>query len=421
MRIRTVLMARRTLLATGLLAILGGSLVASAALLQVESATLATFSLPVELPPPLPPDFEGCSPGFWKQPHHFENWPGGFSTDDLVSSVFGSGAPPDLTLLEALEQGGGGVNALLRQAVAALLNAAHAEVNYPITLVDVISLTQAALLPGGDVQGTKDTFKAANELGCGLSDGEDEDGEDGEDDDGDECEDDGGDECEDDEGDECEALQGNECENGNGDDCGGHDEGECGGDGGNECESDEEEGCDEEVEDSSDSSASDDSDVSADQTPETDNGCGVDYWGNEENLTEWPEGLSPVALFSEVFGIVLPESPTLFEALSLEGNPQEVLMREATAALLNALSFGIQFETSAEEVIVLFQTAYLSGDPQLIADTTEQFEGLNEGNCPGLGNAEADSQTESDVEALEPTATATSEEPAPTETPEPDS
>ena len=50
------------------------------------------------------------------------------------------------TLLEALNAKGGEMNALLRQSVAALLNAAHSDVNYPNTVVEVISSTQVALI-----------------------------------------------------------------------------------------------------------------------------------------------------------------------------------------------------------------------------------------------------------------------------------
>lgn len=413
MRIPAVLTTRRVLLAAGLLAILAGSLVGSAALLQVESATLATFSLTVVPPPPPPADFEGCSPGFWKQPHHFGNWPAGFSPDDLVSSAFGSGAPPDLTLLEALGQGGGGVNALLRQAVAALLNAAHVEVNYPIALADVILLTQAALQPGGDVEGTKDTFQAANELGCGLSDGDD-----GEDDDGGECEDDEGDECNGDEAEDCEDDEGVECEDGSGGECE-DDEGEECEEGVEECQGDDQNECAAEDEESSDSEDGEDSDLGPDQTPESGDGCAADYWKDEENLAGWPEGLSPDALVSEIFGVEIPDSPTLFEALSNEGDGVEALIRQATAALLNALSPEIEFGKNAEEIIELFQIAFGSDDPVRIAETTHQLEELNDGVCPWPSGSEDQDLNQSDSETLDPTPTAEPDHPAPTDSPEP--
>lgn len=70
----------------------------------------------------------GCTPGYWKQSQHADSWVG-YTPDQKVCEVFS--CPPgvelkhgiDTTLLQALKTGGGGVNALMRHAVAALLNA----------------------------------------------------------------------------------------------------------------------------------------------------------------------------------------------------------------------------------------------------------------------------------------------------------
>jgi len=70
-----------------------------------------------------PPGFEGCTPGYWKQPQHFDSWPSpyvpGMAFEDVFDDVFGSS-----TLLDALKFKGGGLQALGRHTVAALLNAA---------------------------------------------------------------------------------------------------------------------------------------------------------------------------------------------------------------------------------------------------------------------------------------------------------
>ena len=67
------------------------------------------------LPPPPPPPggAEGCTPGYWKQDHHFDSWQV-YSPTDSFNTVFGITAPfPDtLTLLDALKLNGGGINAL---------------------------------------------------------------------------------------------------------------------------------------------------------------------------------------------------------------------------------------------------------------------------------------------------------------------
>jgi len=66
------------------------------------------------------------------------------------------------TLLEALEANGGEMNGLLRNSVAALLNAAHSEINYPYSVSQVITMTQVALI-NQDWQKTSDLFEESNE------------------------------------------------------------------------------------------------------------------------------------------------------------------------------------------------------------------------------------------------------------------
>jgi hypothetical protein len=116
-------------------------------------------------PPPTtpPPGQQGCTPGFWK--NHPEAFPAGYTAGTTLGSVF-EGLPTNyagLTFAQALAQGGGGINALLRHAVAALLNAASAEVDYPLTAAEVIAQTNAAIA-SGDYEATKDLFDQYNNL-----------------------------------------------------------------------------------------------------------------------------------------------------------------------------------------------------------------------------------------------------------------
>ncbi len=115
---------------------------------------------------------EGCTPGFWK--NHSVNAPGNqsdewvtYTAGQYFDDVFGAG--PHVTLITALNTGGGGANALGRHAVAALLNAASS-VDYWYSEAEVIAIVQDAY----DI-GTKDAFNAAkdllevrNEAGCPL-------------------------------------------------------------------------------------------------------------------------------------------------------------------------------------------------------------------------------------------------------------
>lgn len=112
---------------------------------------------------------QGCTPGYWKQTQHFGNWTDPYDPTDQFSAHF-ENAFPGLTLLQVLEQGGGGLNALGRHTVAALLNGASPYpdgVNFAYSDIDVINLFNG-VFPGGDYEGLKNTFAGYNELGCPL-------------------------------------------------------------------------------------------------------------------------------------------------------------------------------------------------------------------------------------------------------------
>jgi hypothetical protein len=114
---------------------------------------------------------EGCTPGYWKQPHHLDSWvPTSYGPGASVASAFGSVDPSvdDLTLLEALKLKGGKLNALMRHAVAALLNAAHPDVSYAMSTADVIAAVQDAM-SSGEIEAAKDDLEAENEEGCPLN------------------------------------------------------------------------------------------------------------------------------------------------------------------------------------------------------------------------------------------------------------
>jgi hypothetical protein len=109
---------------------------------------------------------EGLTPGFWK--NHWEAprdyWPAGYEPNDpdqTFLDVFGVG--PDNTLLHVLKTGGGKDKALGRHAVAALLNAAHPNINYFFSEAEVIQMVQDAYA-SGDYEDVKDILEAENEL-----------------------------------------------------------------------------------------------------------------------------------------------------------------------------------------------------------------------------------------------------------------
>ena len=117
---------------------------------------------------------EGCTPGYWKQSQHFDSWPAPYTPETqltagtLFSDVF-EGAFPDMTLLEVLRQGGGGLKALGRHTVAALLNA-RSDVSYDFSWMEVIQNFNS-VYPGSkkEYEALKNEFAGLNEQGCPLN------------------------------------------------------------------------------------------------------------------------------------------------------------------------------------------------------------------------------------------------------------
>jgi hypothetical protein len=129
------------------------------------STTTTTEPPPTTTTTEPPGGGEGCTPGYWKQPHHFDSWVGHAPTDEF-DVVFG--VPYDVTLHTALRTGGGAEKALGRHAVAALLNAASPDVDFAFTEAEIIALVQDAWATG-DFETAKDQLADANEQACPLN------------------------------------------------------------------------------------------------------------------------------------------------------------------------------------------------------------------------------------------------------------
>jgi hypothetical protein len=111
---------------------------------------------------------EGCSQGYWKKEKHFDAWHG-YTPFTPFSDVFDD-AFPEMTLQQVLRQRGGGLKALGRQAVAALLNAASPDVSYDLSENEVIMMFNRAY-PGikKEYNDLKENFEDFNEQGCPLN------------------------------------------------------------------------------------------------------------------------------------------------------------------------------------------------------------------------------------------------------------
>jgi hypothetical protein len=126
-------------------------------------------------------NYVGCTPGYWKQSQHFGNWTPPYDPGDLFSDHFAN-AFPGMTLLDVLGQGGGGIDALGRHTVAALLNGAYWEFHaggYDFGVLglndtwttpdDVIRWFNEAFNGERSIRSLKDAFEDANETGCPLA------------------------------------------------------------------------------------------------------------------------------------------------------------------------------------------------------------------------------------------------------------
>lgn len=120
----------------------------------------------------------GCTLGYWK--NHLDEWANtSYMTDDLLKDVFvipGGLINGDPTLLDALKfKGGpketGGARILLRQAVAALLNATDPNVGYSLNELQIIQMVNDAL--ASDDRATMialaEQLDAYNNLNCTVN------------------------------------------------------------------------------------------------------------------------------------------------------------------------------------------------------------------------------------------------------------
>ena len=125
---------------------------------------------------------EGCTPGFWKNnadKHDASAWCDAYDPGDDFDATFGIPTQelkdkgkdvfPDPTLLEALGANGGGINALARHAVAALLNACSDCVEYPMDAGAVIAAVQAAIGDEAAIEALHIQLAMYNEAGCPVN------------------------------------------------------------------------------------------------------------------------------------------------------------------------------------------------------------------------------------------------------------
>jgi len=114
---------------------------------------------------------EGCSAKFWKS--NKKQWPSLYDPDDKFNDVFSTSITiknkSDPTLKDALKaKGKTDEEFLAREATAALLNAEHVAVPYPLSPTEVIDMTSQALNTDTGIVILAEEFANLNEAGCLL-------------------------------------------------------------------------------------------------------------------------------------------------------------------------------------------------------------------------------------------------------------
>jgi hypothetical protein len=107
-------------------------------------------------------EFEGCTPGFWRNVTRPSERAWGMTGYERTDVVFG-----DKSLQQHLNTTGGLLDQLNFHTAAALLNASHPGIDYPYTKAEILALYDAAIA-SGDYEPLKDLFDAANNLGSDV-------------------------------------------------------------------------------------------------------------------------------------------------------------------------------------------------------------------------------------------------------------
>ncbi|MCW8878573.1 MAG: hypothetical protein OQK51_16095 [Kangiellaceae bacterium] len=118
---------------------------------------------------------EGCTPGYWKKRHHFDEWslhPTTAFVDifdrEITVRMKRKGKVTNPTMRQAAKARGGKVNRAARHAVAAYLNATSDKVNYTFSADEVIAIFQSSF-DNEDFGDPIEQLVDANQQGCPLN------------------------------------------------------------------------------------------------------------------------------------------------------------------------------------------------------------------------------------------------------------
>jgi hypothetical protein len=118
-------------------------------------------------------------------------------------------------------------------------------------------------------------------------------------------------------------------------------------------------------------------------------GCTPGYWKQAHHLDSW-QGYSPNQNLESVFDV--PDSygldnRTLLQALSFRGGSSNaaaarILLRAATAALLNSANSDVDYPLTSAEVLAAVNAALASNNRQTMLRLARQLDDYNNNGCP---------------------------------------
>ena len=126
------------------------------------------------------------------------------------------------------------------------------------------------------------------------------------------------------------------------------------------------------------------------QTQPLTQGCTPGYWKQSFHFASWA-GFSPTQTVSSVFTGVMPElsGETLLAALQGGGGSgllgaEKILLRSATAALLNSAAGTVAFAFTQSDIISAVNTALATGDRNSMLTLATTLDNANNGvgGCP---------------------------------------
>lgn len=115
-------------------------------------------------------------------------------------------------------------------------------------------------------------------------------------------------------------------------------------------------------------------------------GCTLGYWKVKQHHDSWPAGYTTSTNLQTVFG-PLAYNHSFLTALNYKGGPgveggKRLLLKQATAAFLNATSGAVDYPETAALVVSQVKAALETGDREVMLSLAATLDAYNNQGCP---------------------------------------